>query len=45
MFDNKTLGGNLTLKFEIKKSFYDTIDQQIPLKVLLTFDFGSKFYN
>lgn len=44
MLDNKSFGGNLALKFDIKKAF-DTLDWEFQLKVLSTFGFHSDFCN
>lgn len=44
MLDNKAFGGNITLKFDIKKAF-DTLDWGFLLKVLKAFGFHNQFCN
>lgn len=44
MLENKSFGGNLALKFDIKKAF-DTLDWDFLLKVLAAFGFHSDFCN
>lgn len=44
MLDCKTFGGNVAIKFDIKKAI-DTLDWNFLLKVLTTFGFDRKFCN
>lgn len=44
MLDSKVYGGNLALKFDIKKAF-DTIDWNFLLRILEAFGFDAKFCN